>query len=58
MIMMKEAGQGLVGPLVSYSMPHLDYGRFQMNGGKQSLNRFSREARRTGEIHLATGQFP
>ena len=44
--------------LLVYSMPHLDYGRFRMNGGKQLLNRFSREARRTGKIHLATGQFP
>ena len=44
--------------LLVYSMLHLDYGRFRMNGGKQSLNQFSREARRTGEIHRATGQFP
>ena len=43
--------------LLVYSMLHLDCGRFRMNGGKQSLNRFSREARRTGEIHPATGQF-
>ena len=35
--------------LLVYSTPHLDYGRFRMNGGKQSLSRFSREARRTGE---------
>ena len=44
--------------LLVYSMLHLDYDRFWINGGKQSLNRFSREARRTGEIHPATGQFP
>ena len=43
--------------LLVYSMSHSDYGRFRINGGKQSLNRFSKEASRTGEIHLATGQF-
>ena len=45
--MMKEAGQGLVGLLfflLVYSILHLDYGRFWMNGGKQSLNRLSRDS--------------
>ena len=40
--MMKEAGQGLVSPLVSLFNASLRIRQVRMNGGKQSLNRFSK----------------